>query len=508
MGEIAAREDGRAQPAGAARDLSRASLLLTFVATGGMILLAFQRGPWLDEFWTLWLTDPSLPLSRAYADNWSNDVHPPLYYAIVWAARLFLGDELSLLRFVNALPLLIVLPTMLLWRRRQSQDRWGSVYVGLLVGCPYLIAYFAELRSYFAIITLSGALVAQLRMVRWSAHDLARGDGGLSVLIACTIVVALNLHFFSSPILCALIAVEGLQLLLRRRWRAVALLSASLIVGLAIMAATLAVFITKIEPFFSYPATPFECLKIVLAGIAIGAVLNPGVDLAAALWLTRHGWRGSRGLAWGVAGLGAAASLLLVQSIVSGSLTMRYTFVLMPMAAAVAADLAVDALAASRLLVGLFLVGGLAVQAVGITHEARSKRWLTLAPQLRALSRACPSSRIVGVDNNAVVPPSERAHVAGWIGAFDLGYHWVAKREGFAVTTTREDRDTAVATGNCPLLLWSEHDFGAVPEPRELARRARLRLPPGAFDSLEIGNDGHRRLIVLRPRSDPGRGAE
>jgi hypothetical protein len=47
---------------------------------------AALRGPWLDEFWTLELSDASRGLPALIRDGWMRDAHPPVFNA--WATLL------------------------------------------------------------------------------------------------------------------------------------------------------------------------------------------------------------------------------------------------------------------------------------------------------------------------------------------------------------------------------------------------------------------------------------
>jgi hypothetical protein len=68
------------------------SLPRVIATTGLLIILAIAavdaalRGPWLDEFWTLELSDGRNGLSALIRDGWMRDVHPPVFNA--WATLL------------------------------------------------------------------------------------------------------------------------------------------------------------------------------------------------------------------------------------------------------------------------------------------------------------------------------------------------------------------------------------------------------------------------------------
>src|SRR5204863_4518374 len=64
--------------------------LVASVGIGAILAIATLeatlRGPWLDEFWTLELSDASDGLIALIRDGWLRDAHPPLFSA--WATLL------------------------------------------------------------------------------------------------------------------------------------------------------------------------------------------------------------------------------------------------------------------------------------------------------------------------------------------------------------------------------------------------------------------------------------
>lgn len=471
---------------------------LVFTALIAMALLAFLRGPWLDEFWTSWMAEPSLSLSEAYARRWSTDLHPPLYYACVWLMRHGFGDEIAWLRFVNILPMLPLIPSVILWLRNTKSDAWLAIFAVLIVSCPYTIANFAELRSYFAIIVLMAALVMQLKLFARERELAARQRGRLRWLLAITIVIALNVHFLSSAIIAARIGLEMLRVLLRRDWSGLVVLGVPSAIGAVLLTVTFALQMTRTEFYTFYPATFLDCIVIVGAGAALGLVLNPGVDLAIARSLLRRRIDALGGAGWSIAALVIGALGILIYSSLAGSLTLRYTFVLIPLAADVAADLSKHTLAQSRLQIALYVLGATALQVFTVIHEAGNQRWLTLADEIAARTRACPSTQVIAIDQHALHPDDEQRPVSGWIGVFDSGYRWVAGRHGFTVETTSRAADTVARASVCPTLVWAEHDFDDIPDPYDLARRARIRFEgetPRVSERIRLP---HQQLFVFQ----------
>lgn len=103
--------NARALPATLLLSRARIVLPLEVVATVSISLIltaaaldAALRGPWLDEFWTLELSDRSNDLIALLRDGWLRDAHPPVFNA--WATVLsFLGaDSIPVGRLACNLP--------------------------------------------------------------------------------------------------------------------------------------------------------------------------------------------------------------------------------------------------------------------------------------------------------------------------------------------------------------------------------------------------------------------
>jgi hypothetical protein len=64
--------------------------LAAAAGVGAILMIATAnaalRGPWLDEFWTLELSDTGNGLLALIRDGWMHDVHPPVFNA--WATLL------------------------------------------------------------------------------------------------------------------------------------------------------------------------------------------------------------------------------------------------------------------------------------------------------------------------------------------------------------------------------------------------------------------------------------
>lgn len=80
-------------PGAMRRERSTTSLIAVGALAAILIVLsvdAVLRGPWLDEFWTLELSDTRHGIGVLIRDGWLHDTHPPAFD--LWATFLtFIG---------------------------------------------------------------------------------------------------------------------------------------------------------------------------------------------------------------------------------------------------------------------------------------------------------------------------------------------------------------------------------------------------------------------------------
>src|SRR5215212_372102 len=144
--------DARAFPAATAESLWRQISVPRIVAAIGLsIILAIAavdaafRGPWLDEFWTLELSDNRNGLLALMRDGWMRDSHPPGFNA--WATLLAsLGvTSIAAGRLVSNLLAagLMILAARRLSRRMPEQAGFNAVLLLLTLSLPSTIDSFA-----------------------------------------------------------------------------------------------------------------------------------------------------------------------------------------------------------------------------------------------------------------------------------------------------------------------------------------------------------------------------
>ena len=98
MGDARAR--GGSRSTGAAAAISLAVIIVALVAS------ALLAGATLDDFWTLYLADPSHGLKTLALDRWQQDIRPPIFDG--WATLLSMAGlhAVPLARLVSNVPAL------------------------------------------------------------------------------------------------------------------------------------------------------------------------------------------------------------------------------------------------------------------------------------------------------------------------------------------------------------------------------------------------------------------
>ena len=202
-----------------------------------------QRGPWLDEFWTLWLSAHDAPLDEIFWQRWMADLHPPLFSLMHWLAEPWAGDSYVRHRMLNLVPLAwCALFVGLVLRRHATAAPMVCVFLVCFLSLPVTTEYFAEMRSYFSLMCLLFSLVGCVMVIHAAEQDLDRDrDLPLLVFTGVTVVVALNLNYIGTAVggLVGSAAVVACALTGKRRWSValIALMAVSMIplVGLLVI---------------------------------------------------------------------------------------------------------------------------------------------------------------------------------------------------------------------------------------------------------------------------------
>jgi hypothetical protein len=156
---------------------------------------------WLDEIFTAYFSDPNIDNIRELISRAAEDVHPPVYYILVWAVnRVFDGDFAVVARGLSAL--LSTLAIGVLYKALPSEvGRFGR-----LAACAFAASssiwysYSQEARSYalvFLLVTILILLAFRIRAALAENRDISVSLCGF----AFTGMIASLTHFYIVPII-------------------------------------------------------------------------------------------------------------------------------------------------------------------------------------------------------------------------------------------------------------------------------------------------------------------
>lgn len=131
-------------------------------AVGAVIRLDVPRGIWLDE--AISIHDAGLGYGRMIHTLASTDVHPPLYFTILWGWVRMAGFGDFAVRVPSIVIGVLLIPMVYLLGKEAYDRRSGAVAAVLVAVAPLLVWYSQETRMYMLLMLWGTmALWAQLR---------------------------------------------------------------------------------------------------------------------------------------------------------------------------------------------------------------------------------------------------------------------------------------------------------------------------------------------------------
>jgi len=476
---------------------------IVIAATGlGVILViagigAALRGPWLDEFWTLELSDSRNGLAALIREGWMRDAHPPVFNA--WATLLAALGITSIPAGRLASNLLaaglLVLAAVRLSRRTPGQAGFAAALLLLTLSLPQAVESFALYRSYFWQMTAIAALALVARYVAAAKADLDwRRDLDLAAIAVLATAASIGLHYVGAlfgGLLAGAIAVCAMVRGLRR-WAAL-LLATTALASLFILGSVAVQAPSWAEEFdHTWIDLPGLAALGVLASLAAAPLwLNP-VSLAG-LWWGRGQDRDPSQIRF-VAMVGAVLvvgmAVVLAAHAVQPIVVDRYLFAVPVL---VSALLAVPAarLARDRWLFGVLVLVAVAGAARPMIESGIKPLWRENARTIATIVAGCPTTQVYAASGWALGPAAETRTARREDPIFERAYRSLAEPWGYPVHFIGQlgsQNGSAHATpGACPVLLWYEHT------PNEAENDLAWAIEAAGFTGLE-----RARLSVTR----------
>jgi hypothetical protein len=450
-------------------------LTSTMIAAAGVCAIlviasigAALRGPWLDEFWTLELSDPGKGLPALVRDGWMRDAHPPVFNA--WATLLAsLGiTSIPAGRLVSNLLAagLMILAAFRLSRRAPGQAAFAASLLLLTLSLPQAVESFALYRSYFWQMTAIATLALVARHVAATKADLDwRRDLDLAAIAVLAIAASIGVHYVGAlfgGLLAGAIAVCAFMRGLRR-WTALALATTALSSLFVLASVTAQAPSWAAEFDHVWIDLPGLAALGVLASLAIAPLwLNP-VPLAG-LWSGRRPSQGKQtrdaSPVWFLAMVGVVLvvgmAIVLAAHSFQPIVVDRYLFAVPVL---VSALLAVPAarIARDRRLFGLLALVAVAGAARPTVEGGIKPLWRENARTIATIVAGCPTTQVYAASGWALGPAAETRMARREDAVFERAYRSLAAPWGYSVRFIGQNGRAEATPGACPVLLWYEH---------------------------------------------------
>jgi len=445
-----------------------------------LIELAPRHGPWFDEFWTRFFSDPSISLAEAFNNRWVADVHPPLFSFLAWMAAHVHRLPIEQARLLNFVPLGSLATYMVLLGRSHPRERpFLGVLAVSLGSSTFFIDYFVEFRSYFtglcAFAGLTMTLVAQDRR--------QPGDTTGTRLLWCgyavTLIVSLNIHYLTTAMTVVLVAVFAIAAAIRGEWRRFAIY---LVSGIAASA-----------PFIGFVAYQWSTIARITHDYWLKTSMPAAVDMIAktlvtptweAQILVSLAWLASAILLWRgkmiarldrtavilLVALIAEIGLLLVYTWATAALTERYLIPLSILSASLFSVVLSRPIYETPWLLWLFTITnllGIVPTAVDRWHDPR---WDEAAQYLATRQKSCPGARIVPMQQDL------NDHTPNTVQNYNEAYGYMARKWGLTLgevdTPSPRPRDAS-----CADYYWADHFYGLSQSNETLLAKFGTRWP-------------------------------
>ena len=185
--------------------------MILLVGSGLRFYGITRESAWVDELWTLSLTDPGLSLSEFWR-RLLNDVHPPLYFLLMreWAGMFGQSDLAARLPSTICSVLMVAAGVM------APLSRLGRLaLMALLATSPGAVEYAQEARSYAMLMLLAALLTVLCAKIVAGPFEHRDSLANLAGLTVAGIIASYTHHF---GFLLAF-AAGGVVFAARRNWR-------------------------------------------------------------------------------------------------------------------------------------------------------------------------------------------------------------------------------------------------------------------------------------------------
>lgn len=456
---------GQAERGSAGGRLLLAASVLGLLLAGAMLArIAATRGPWLDEFWSLWAITPSAA-SIPLIERWLSDVHPIVWPLWTWGIGDLLGDAIVARRLAaNGLALLVALAgAAVLWRARPANGPFLFLFFVAVIGTPAIALAFGDYRPYFAHICAFAVTLAFWVHLQQDMEEYRPGtDRRVLWVGAIAVFLSLTFHYVGALIASIALAILIVQLWLQGRRGWALRVGAAAVTAWSFMLVSLALQYPRWQQYLDVhwiQTTPAEALLIELSAILFPFYLTPAMALVACA-----GWRINVGAGSDarrivlpfLATILISGAAIFVLNLITPMLVDRYLMLWIPLLCGTGAALAAPVFDVRWMAPALLAMLALSATRT-VTLLDHLTGWSDGTARVAARVRACPATRVYWMSSWRT--RDYRASRAGQRGVpiFALGYARQARDAGFSVQPLPDDGRIDMAGATCPTLVWVEH---------------------------------------------------
>lgn len=505
MNDTAAPET-RASPAANADAIAVA--LFAFVAACA-IYAALMRGVWIDELWSSYLGDATIPFSEYFHRRLLHEVNPMTANSLYRLVAIVGITDTGWSRIALNLPglALLVAASFGFTRHSPSRSPFYLTFAILIVALPAFVSAFADFRSYSLQLCWGTILLQYLYWLIAEGRDPPM-PLWLKTVSFASVAGSVILHFLTGIIVSTTIGVALLYLAREGRW--VAFKSVAMPAGLAWL--TMLVLAAWQYSHFRYDldhswitTTPAQAAMMAGATVATALLTNP---IATGFALV--GDRGSTTDAQAeralrkrfvlvlMAGLMLSGSLMFAINSLRPMLVARYLVFWQLVVCAVVAAFGARAVFANRLrLAALAGVAGVWVAMTSIS-VARERNWEATRDYIAASVQSCPSTRVYAMSVWEAAKERDTRYAALERPTIVEGYRRLAREADFSVTIVDRKSPPLDLGTACPTLLWVEHLVDRVfPDANAVLAAGGLRFDrPARLGWFRTGNG---LVVIARP---------
>lgn len=495
--------------------LTCAVAALAAIAAAG-VWMAFARGPFIDEFSSLWMSEPGVPLRRMLVERLAFDVHPPFYMLATRGLReLWPGAGLAELRLFNLAPLAVwALYAAWAYARRPGLRAFVAAAFVLSLAGEEFGGQMRSLRPYFALICAADVFALASALIYLDLRAGRRAARVEIVVASAALLTLMSGHYLSAfetaLLVCAFAAALAITGDRRSALLALVAVAVAAIPSLAFLAWRRGYMLGWTGGGFWIRTSTIEALRIMghfltrMAGFNIVAYAGLALMARPSTSHRRAGEPMGELAAIGSGSVVLTLAILLVVNLQTSIVIERYLdFMGGALAVALAAGVARWATTRPWL-----YAAALAWAAAAAGMEARSHitahedAWYATARLVAADVKACPGARVDTFHwsdryfNALPGDPYARAYA----------YSRLARQFGFADALQRPLPQT---DPGCPRILWGEHLGAALGLPDGTAILQKLmtgRNPiPQAFirPDLQVQRGETGYVLLAPPKAHP-----